>query len=442
MLGVVALRCVTMGDARQERTSSLSGDGDKKEISCDVAVVGAGAAGLMAAIFAGRSGAEKVIAMDSAGSLGAKILVAGGGRCNVTHFEVSADDYVSSTGSKNSIRNVLRRFTVAETLAFFDELGVELKREGTGKMFPVTDRARTVLDGLLGAANDAGVEILTSHVVESLDFVEGVGFLIGVPGREKRVVAKRVILATGGKALPKSGSDGGGYLLAKSLGHSLTAEVFPALVPLTLPQGYFLCGLQGIASRGTLGVYAGSGKKLFETTDDFLCTHFGLSGPGVLDVSRHFRAAGFGDGGVELRLNFLPGVLFGEFDGVLQQGGGGVAVKELAHRYEMPERLVRGIFDFAGVEDGEVARLRRDDRKRLARAFTELVLPIAGQRGFKFAEVTAGGVPLNEVNLKTMESKMQPGLFLCGEILDVDGRIGGFNFQWAWSTGVIAGRSV
>ena len=230
--------------------------------TCDIAVIGAGAAGLMAAIHAARTAPNtRVLALDGAAKLGAKILVAGGGRCNVTHDTVDASAYAGST--PNAIAKVLRAFDVADTIAFFDSLGVPLRREETGKLFPVSNRARTVLDALLGAAREAGATLLHPRRVESLAHTDEV-FLIG--GAWGHLQASRVILATGGKALPRSGSDGSGYGLAQALGHTLTPRIFPALVPLLLPDGHFLRELSGLSVEGALTVTAGSGKRLEQTS--------------------------------------------------------------------------------------------------------------------------------------------------------------------------------
>src|SRR6185295_17497362 len=202
----------------------------------DVAVVGAGAAGLMAAIWAGRTHPGcSIVLLDGAKTIGAKILISGGGRCNVTHHHVDEVAFAGSTPA--AIRKVLRRFDVARTVAFFRELGVELKREETGKLFPVTDRARTVLDALLGAARAAGVVLRHPFRVAALARDGEAFVLTSVDGQEIR--APRVVLATGGRSLPKTGSDGGGYALAESLGHTLTPRIFPGLVPLAVPAGHF-----------------------------------------------------------------------------------------------------------------------------------------------------------------------------------------------------------
>jgi predicted Rossmann fold flavoprotein len=400
----------------------------------DVAVVGAGAAGLMAATWARRSFPDRrVVVLDGARTLGAKILVAGGGRCNVTHHAVDETAFAGST--RPAIRKVLRRFGVEDTIAFFREQGVALKREETGKLFPTTDRARTVLDALLGAARAAGVEVRHPWRVEEVR----AGFVL-TSARGETLEAARVILATGGRSLPKSGSDGGGYALARALGHSLTPRVFPGLVPLTLPLGHFLRGLSGLSAPATLEVRASSGRVLASFTGSTLCTHFGLSGPAVLDVSRYLIDARLDEPAAALVASWLPGTNATSLEAALRDPSV-TPGRYLAAR--LPERLARALCEDAGIEWGLPGhQLTREARRALVRSVTAMVLPVTGDRGFDYAEVTAGGVPLAELDVATMRSRRRPGLSLCGEICDVDGRIGGFNFQWAWASGYVAGTGL
>lgn len=402
--------------------------------SADVAVVGAGAAGLMAAVWARRTfPRRRVVVLDGARTLGAKILIAGGGRCNVTHHAVDETAFAGS--SRPAIRKVLRRFGVAETVAFFREQGVALKREETGKLFPTTDRARTVLDALLGAARAAGVELRHPWRVEDVR----PGFVLA-SAQGETLEAERVVLATGGRSLPKTGSDGGGYALARALGHGVTPRIFPGLVPLTLPKGHVLCSLSGLSATATLEVLAASGRRLASFTDQALCTHFGLSGPVVLDVSRYVIDARLDDPAAALVASWLPGTTGESLEAALRDPSL-TPGRYLAAR--MPERLARALCAEAGVDWRQPGhRLTRDSRRALVRAVTQMPLPVTGDRGFNYAEVTAGGVPLSELDTATMRSRRCAGLSLCGEICDVDGRIGGFNFQWAWASGFVAGTGL
>jgi predicted Rossmann fold flavoprotein len=402
-----------------------------------LAVVGAGAAGLMAAITAARAGG-RVRLLDGARTLGAKILISGGGRCNVTHHAVDETSFAGS--SPAAIRKVLRRFDVPATVAFFADLGVALKREETGKLFPVTDRARTVLDALLEAAHMAGVEIV--HPWRVAEVLRGPSGFTLVASDGRRLEADRVVLATGGKSLPKSGSDGAGYGIAMKLGHSITDLVLPALVPLRLAEGHFLRALSGLAARAAVEVRSASGRRLVALTGDALCTHLGLSGPVILDVSRHLLVARVSDPEARLVISWLPGTTTASLDEHLRTMGAATPVRLLQGQEQIPERLARALCAAAGVDPATPGhRLTREGRLALARLATQLPAPVVGDAGFDFAEVTAGGVPLRELDLGTMESRACPGLFVCGEICDVDGRIGGFNFQWAWASGYVAGTA-
>ena len=418
--------------------------------TADVAIVGAGAAGLFAAVWAGRTTAvgSRVVAFDGARKLGAKILVAGGGRCNVTHHVVSEHDFAGSTPP--AIRKVLRRFPVERVVQFFAEAGVELKQEETGKLFPVTDSARTVLEALTHAATTAGAQLVHPArvtAIEPLPTSEPGGDEAAVAGAATPVrfrlvtdagscTAGRVILCTGGKSLPKSGSDGFGHELARALGHTITQPVVPALVPLLLPAGHWIREFSGLTLPTTVTLATATGRQLMATTGSTLCTHLGLSGPAVLDISRHWLVRRQADPDVRLTLNWLPGETAESIDQLLQAAGRGpLAVL----RQRLPERLARQLCEQAGAAAS--GDLPRASRRALVQAVTATPLPVTGDRGFTVAEATAGGVPLNEVNLKTMESRVCPGLYLAGEVLDVDGRIGGFNFQWAWASGFVAGTA-
>lgn len=400
-------------------------------------IVGGGAAGLMAAIWAGRTQRDRrIVVLDSAKKLGAKILVAGGGRCNVTHHQVDESAFAGS--SRNAIKKVLRRFDVDATVRFFAELGVDLKREETGKLFPVTDDAQTVLDALLRAATAAGVELLYPCRVDSIRQQDGRFVITGPWGS---LHAEHVVLATGGKSLPKTGSDGHGYAIARSLGHSISPRLLPGLVPLTLPRDHFICQLSGITVPATIELRSGTGKKLVSFTNSTLCTHFGISGPSVLDISRYYLSARLDDAKASLMINWVPNQTGEPFDQMLRELGRTTILSHL--RSLIPERLARALCEYAGIDATATgASLTRAQRQALVQVVTQLPLPITGDRGYNYAEVTAGGVPLSELHLDTMESRLGPGLHLCGEICDVDGRIGGFNFQWAWSSGYTAGVSV
>lgn len=406
----------------------------------DVAIVGGGAAGLAAPIFAGEATqdhAVSIVILDGAKQLGAKILVSGGGRCNVTHRVVGGEDFF---GPRVLVRNILASFPVGETRRWFASLGVELKEEDTGKLFPVTDKARTILDALLRRCRELRVTIRTDHRVTVIDRDADGSFVIGDGHSGHR--ARKLILATGGQSLPKSGSDGTGWRLAEALGHSVTPTA-PALVPLELEPQYFHATLAGVSHQVELTTLV-EGARVDRRTGDLLWTHTGVSGPVVMDASRFWTLAIQAGRRVELRCHFVPGRSREELESQwLEQAGtrSRATTKTVLNTY-VTERLALALLHSCQIEPSLAAsQLPKPSRKRLLDVLTALVLPVRRDRGWAFAEVTAGGVPLEEVNFRTMESRRVPGLYLVGEMLDCDGRIGGFNFQWAWTTGRLAGRA-
>ncbi len=399
----------------------------------DIAIIGAGAAGLMTAIWAGRTTPDRnIVLLDGAKKLGAKILVAGGGRCNVTHHQVTSGAFAGS--SRKAIDRVLRRFDADQTVDFFAAQGVQLKREDTGKLFPTTDSARTILNALLSATDAAGVQRWHPRRVETVE-KHGDNFVIS--GAWGTLTAAKVVLATGGRSIPKSGSDGHGYTLAQHLGHTVTRSIFPALVPLNLPKTHPLCQLSGITLPATLDLWSSTNKRLQSFTNSTLLTHFGLSGPSVLDISRYYIDAMRTDADTRLTANWMVNHTPEAVEQDLLALGKSQPITYL--RQHLPERLAQSLLAETDIDGPQLTKAQR---KTLVTLLTRYPLPITGNRGYNYAEVTAGGVPLNELNLKTLESKVCPGLHIVGELCDVDGRIGGFNFQWAWASGFVAGSAV
>ncbi|MEP7027284.1 MAG: aminoacetone oxidase family FAD-binding enzyme [Candidatus Eisenbacteria bacterium] len=404
-------------------------------LAVPVAVVGGGAAGLMAAISAAAHGAS-VTLLEGTDRLGTKILMSGGTRCNVTHDFVSPVDYYG--GSRNVVARLLREFAREAAARFFrEDLGVALKREDTGKLFPESDDAQTVLDALLRRAGEVGVVILTGRKVTAIaPLSAGSGYLLTTTAGE--LEAQRVILTTGGLSFPRTGSDGTGYALAQSLGHTIETTT-PALTPMVARGGGMHERLRGVTLDVALTVRVAE-KKVWEGTGSFLFTHFGYSGPVVLDASRHVARA---EGPFAVVASFLPGMTMEAVEEmILRVGSRQARLSALSFvRGRVPESLAWEVVAYAAVPpDRPLGQLRREERRALALALVEYELPVLEVMGYRKAEVTAGGVPLSEVDPRTMESRRAPGLYLAGEILGVDGRLGGYNFQFAWSTGWIAGK--
>ncbi len=445
--------------------------------AADIAIVGAGAAGLAAAIFAGQSLREqgrtdaRIVLLESAQRVGAKILISGGGRCNVTHETVRVPDF-NFGGSPNVVRNILRAFDEQATVRWFESLGVPLKREETGKLFPVSDRARSVLDVLLRRCDELGVALLTDHRVGEV-VRDGERFV--VRHSQGELTARHVVLATGGRSVPKTGSDGHGWEIARSLGHTVT-PTYPALSPLVLDPSFFHARLSGVSHEVELTTLV-DGRPIDRRRGALLWTHFGCSGPVVLDASRFWIIAQAEGRKPDLRCNVLgssrhtpcavernsfrsgladqrradDGDERNEFrstaeaDRWLVETAAREARRTVAGVLAevLPHRVAEEIASFAGISPEQpIGQLAKEQRKQLARLLTELRLPVTGDRGWNYAEVTAGGVPLAEIDYRTMQSRLLPGLYLIGEMLDCEGRIGGFNFQWAWATGHVAGTAV
>lgn len=410
---------------------------------CDIAVIGAGAAGLAAAIFAAqRLPTARVVLLDGAARVGAKILVSGGGRCNVVHRSVGASDF---NADQSFVRHVLAAFDHNDAIDWFASLGISLKQEPSGKLFPTTNRAQTVLDALLARCQQLRIPVLRQHRVHSVDAVgddDGPRFAIR---HEAGILAtNRVIMATGGRSLPRTGSDGQGWRIVQSLGHSVT-PTYPALVPLVLEPSFFHRTLQGISQEVELSTYQ-CGKQIDRRRGSLLWTHFGISGPVVLDASRFWviahTAGEKNSDHAQVRCSFVPDTTFHGIEQWLVAAAARSpkrsAISALSEK--LPKQMASVLAGHAGVKrNASLGQMRRDDRRRLVHCLTELLLPVVRDRGWNYAEVTAGGVPLQEVEYRSMASKRVKGLYLAGEMLECEGKIGGFNFQWAWSTGHLAG---
>jgi predicted Rossmann fold flavoprotein len=386
-----------------------------------IAVIGAGAAGAVAAIFA-AGGPRKVLLLERTRDGGRKILVSGGGRCNVLPSELAPARFVTES-SPNTLRKMLLSWPLAEQRRFFEEdVGIPLAlEEETGKLFPVSNQARDVRDGLLRLAARRGVETVFDADVEDLFPSDG-SWVVRLQDA-KVIRASAVILATGGLSLPGTGSDGTGLRIVRRLGHTIH-ETYPALTPLTAdpPRHKPLAGI-------SLEVTLEAGK--LRTGGGFLFTHRGYSGPTVLDAS-HLAVRSK----MPIHVSWTPAGPE-EWDRRLREGTGTVATPV---RRALPDRLADMLLAEAGVDPGRpLPQLRREERRKLVDLLTRYPLPWTGDEGYRKAEVTGGGVALSEVDARTLQSRLHPGLFLCGEILDAFGPIGGHNFAWAWATGRAAG---
>jgi predicted Rossmann fold flavoprotein len=450
-----------------------------------IVVVGAGAAGLLAAIHAAGSGGgappapktatkpgpPSVLVLEGTRDGGRKILVSGGGRCNILPGELDEGRFVTDS-SPNTMKKMLRSWPLAEQRRFFEEtLGLALKLEpATGKLFPASNRARDVRDALVAEARRRGVEFRFETRVVAIEAAAGsdpaaAGGDASPPteaeketprwilrtARGEAVAASAVVLATGGLSVPSTGSDGAGLTIAGGLGHEIHAT-YAALTPLSDANATF-AALAGVSLDVLLE--APGGKKPLRAEGGFLFTHRGYSGPAVLDVSHlavrsveggRVRAlpassssSGRSDAGRTRQKIFVQWTALGreEWERELAPRRASTGGALRAH---LPARLAEALLWAAGVSgERSLAELRRDERLRLLDALVRFELPWTGHEGYRTAEVTGGGVGLSEIDPRTMESRRAPGLFLCGEMLDAFGPIGGYNFLWAWATGRAAG---
>ena len=377
--------------------------------------------------------------LEGARKPGAKILVSGGSRCNLTNTVVTDRDFWG--GRSTVVRRVLRAFPVAETIDFFRALGVPAHEEPGGKLFPDSNRARDVLDALLREAARVGVEL---HTGERVTGIVRSGTALEVTSTSGRLAARAVVLATGGQSLPKTGSDGAGFAFARALGHTIVPPT-PALVPLVVDDGDSLHrALTGVSQDVELTIWVDGGAAT-RLAGAMLWTHTGVSGPVAMNASRHWLRARLEGRQAAITINFLPGASFDDLDrrwAALARDRPALSL-QTALATMVPGSAAAALIARLGLQGAQtIAHLPREDRRRLVHALVAWPLPVSGTRGYNYAEATAGGVDLAEIDPSTMASRVCPGLYLVGEVLDVDGRIGGFNFQWAWASARVAGAAL
>ena len=400
-----------------------------------VAVIGAGAAGLMAAIHAAGTG-RRVVLLERTRDGGRKILISGGGRCNVLPGRLDAARFVSES-PPHLVRRLLAEWPLARQRDFFEErLGIPLALEAdSGKLFPASNRARDVRDRLVAAARVAGAELRFGSAVSGVERSD-TGWRVGLQDQAP-VEAGAVIVATGGLSVPSTGSDGFGLALARRLGHTVR-ETYPALTPLVADPAVH-AHLSGISLEVRIEARV-RGKRL-RSEGGFLFTHRGYSGPSVLDLS-HLAVRSRLAGGERQVLRVAWSCESVEvWNARLQQRSPRAVLSIL--REVIPARLAEQLVTESRVDGGrQLTQLSRADRRRLAELLAAYPLPWTGDEGYRKAEVTGGGVALEEVDPVTLQSRLRPGIHFCGEVLDAFGPIGGYNFAWAWATGRTAGLGV
>ena len=402
----------------------------------DLLIIGGGAAGMMAAISAARAGA-RVTLLERNNRVGRKILATGNGRCNFSNIGTDISHF--SGQNPKFAWSALGNFSVEETIEFFEDLGIAHKVEAEGKVFPMSDQASSILDVLLYELNNLGINLVTDVLIKQV-YKKGDSFT-ALSEDGQSFTGQTLIIATGGKAMPASGSDGSGYELAGSFGHQVT-ELFPALVQLMLEGPYFK-RLEGVKFPGRAQLLS-KGKVLFVDEGDILFTNYGISGPPILQISRRAGQLLLEKKEAILKVNILSSLSREQVADQLKRRfrSGGRKTAEESLIGLINKRLIPVILLEAGLSDLKkpAGQISTAEEERILDLLQEWTFEIKGTRSWPNAQVTAGGIRTKEINQKNMESKIVPGLFFAGEIIDIDGLCGGYNLQWAWSSGWIAGQ--
>lgn len=407
-----------------------------------ILVIGGGAAGCMAAYSAAMHGGQ-VVVLEKMASLGRKMLIAGKGRCNVTNDCDIATFIKNMPGNGQFLYSALHAFYNTELRALLDDWGVPTKTERGGRIFPVSDQARDVVDAFDKALRRAGVDVRMGEAVKELRLEEGRA--VGAVTKTNQVYqADVVILSTGGASYPGTGSSGDGYRLAATAGHTIV-PLKPSLVPLEVAEDW-IGDLQGLSLKNVKATVFRKQKVVAEDFGELLFTHFGLSGPIILSLSN--KAAELlqrpEEGEVLMEINLKPALSEDQLDKRLQRDFAQFARKQFKNSLNdlLPAKLIDVIVDLSHIDpDKPVHQITREERARLARLLQHLTFTITATRPISEAIVTAGGVHTKEIDPRTMQSKLVPGLYLAGEVIDIDGYTGGFNLQAAFSTGYVAGRA-
>jgi len=400
-------------------------------------VIGGGAAGMMAAIQAAEGGGARVVLLEGSRELGRKILISGNGRCNL--LNVDGDNPSHYHGSQpRFVRPSLASFPVQEALRFFTELGIETKQEKRGRLFPLSDQARSVVDVLADRLSVSDVEVHTDLMVERLRQLDGGGFSVGTADGVDRE-AEQIIVCSGGLSVPKLGADDSGMRLVEGLGHTRTS-LYPGLVALESSDRW-VRRMQGV--RAWARVQAQPGKSTIVDTDDLLFTKYGVSGFTILNLSARIVAHLREVGPLDLTVSLLPEHSTEAASALLQDRWARHPHRNLALSLAglIHDKIARALLDKAGLDaETKAEELSKRQRWELARLLTEWPIRVTGPRDFDYAEVTIGGISTDEIDPYTLESYVAPGLQFAGEMVDVHGDLGGYNFQWAWSSGFLAGR--
>ena len=417
----------------------------------NVVVIGGGPAGMMAAITASQNG-NKVILIEKMKSLGRKLLITGKGRCNITS-SLPIEEFIKNTpGNGKFLYSSYQNFTNEDIIKFLKEEGLDVKEERGNRIFPITDHSQDVLNCFIKALKKNNVQIHYDEKVEEILYKE-VGeerFVIGVKSDKEKILADKVILATGGKSYPLTGSTGDGYSLAKRLGHTIK-DVKPSLVPLEIYEKEICKELQGLSLRNVSIkiIDTEKNKTIFEEFGEMLFTHFGVSGPIILTASAHLVRyknidEKYRNKTIKLEIDFKPALSEQKLEARILRDFEELKNKQYKNSLDklLPQKLIPIIIDESKIEPTKkVNEITKEERRQLVRLLKNFTLEIKSFRPIDEAIITSGGINVKEINPKTMESKLVKKLYFAGEIIDVDSYTGGFNLQIAYSTGYVAGLS-
>ncbi len=416
-----------------------------------VVVIGGGPAGMMAAIIASKNN-NNVVLIEKMKLLGRKLLITGKGRCNITS-SLPIEDFIKNTpGNGKFLYSCYQSFTNKDIIKFLKEEGLEVKEERGNRIFPITDHSQDVLDCFIKALNKNNVEIHYNEKVEEILYKENKEgkVVTGVKTEKQEILADKVILATGGKSYPLTGSTGDGYWLAQKLGHTVTT-IKPSLVPLEIYEKNICKELQGLSLRNVSIkiIDTEKNKTIFEEFGEMLFTHFGVSGPIILTASAHLVRyknieEKYKKGKIKLEIDFKPALSEQKLEARVLRDFDELKNKQYKNGLDklLPQKLIPVIIDISKIEPTKkVNEITKEERRELVHLLKNFTLKIKSSRPIEEAIITSGGINIKEINPKTMESKLVKNLYFAGEIIDVDSYTGGFNLQIAYSTGYVAGLS-
>ena len=395
-----------------------------------VIVVGAGPAGIMAALSSAKN--NEVVLIERNSNIGEKLKLTGGGRCNITNNRDIEEFFEKIVTNNKFLYSALYTFSNYSLLEYFSEQGLEYKEELDQKVYTKSDKADEVIEVLKNDLKNNNVKIMFDTKIE--DFIVEDNTVKGVISEgEKRIYGDKVIVTTGGKSFPNTGSDGSMYDVIKKYGHTIT-PIYPALIPLVIKEE-FVKSLQGVSMKDVV-ISAKVKKKKIEKIGDMIFTHFGVSGPGVLKLSSYINKA-LNDGEVEIKLDFMSDKSKEELSEIIRSNPNKTALNNL--KGILPQNFLKEIFSIIGITEVKASDLKKEDENKILEYIKEMRLTARETLTIKAAQVTSGGVSVKEINASNMESKIIKNLYFAGEVIDIDAETGGYNLQMAFSTGYLAG---